>query len=90
MPNRCAPIVLVDDIVGFGPNDAVFRQTVIDGDVFRAAAHVGYAELLFLGHELLDVRQFLLAPDLLGQTVIVEQLGGGERALLLPRLNCDA
>ncbi|AAL49639.1 unknown [Sinorhizobium phage PBC5] len=78
LANSGAPVFLGNDIVSFRADDVVLGQPVVDRDILRCAALVGDAELLFLGHELLHVREGLFAAHLLRITVIIEEPGCGE------------
>src|SRR4029453_1474722 len=83
LPDGGVPGGLGDDEVGLAAGDVVLGQPVVDGDVVGLAALVGDAELLLLVHELLDVGEQFFAVHLVGEEQVVEQLGGGERPLIL-------
>ena len=79
-----APIFFADYEVGLVRGDGGFRVgRIVDLEVFGVAAHVGYAENIFLGVELLDVHQQLLAMDHAGHTEVVEKHACGKLALVL-------
>ena len=85
-----AVVLPVNNEVSLVAGDVRLGIAVVDRHKLGAAAITGHAELHGLRHVLLAQRQRQFALQLHGQRIGLEQVGGDDRALLLPRLNGDA